>query len=133
MHVGCSYMLFFFFSSRRRHTRCALVTGVQTCALPILLEPITQVRIATPSGFTAKAQGIISRRRGQILGFDAKQGWPGWDEVLAYLPQAELHDLIVELRSATLGVGTFEWKFDHLAELTGRDADSIIAQRKAAE
>src|SRR3546814_17931147 len=32
MYVGC---LFFFFSSRRRHTRCALVTGVQTCALPI--------------------------------------------------------------------------------------------------
>src|SRR3546814_5744033 len=29
-------MLVFFFSSRRRHTRCALVTGVQTCALPIL-------------------------------------------------------------------------------------------------
>src|SRR3546814_7646944 len=28
-------MVFFFFSSRRRHTRCALVTGVQTCALPI--------------------------------------------------------------------------------------------------
>src|SRR3546814_8749640 len=31
----CLYVLFFFFSSRRRHTRCALVTGVQTCALPI--------------------------------------------------------------------------------------------------
>src|SRR3546814_5991734 len=30
--------VFFFFSSRRRHTRCALVTGVQTCALPILLR-----------------------------------------------------------------------------------------------
>src|SRR3546814_16513326 len=30
-------MFVFFFSSRRRHTRCALVTGVQTCALPILL------------------------------------------------------------------------------------------------
>src|SRR3546814_2924715 len=30
-------VLFFFFSSRRRHTRCALVTGVQTCALPIYL------------------------------------------------------------------------------------------------
>src|SRR3546814_3827261 len=29
------YVIFFFFSSRRRHTRCALVTGVQTCALPI--------------------------------------------------------------------------------------------------
>src|SRR3546814_11825005 len=31
----CCVGLFFFFSSRRRHTRCALVTGVQTCALPI--------------------------------------------------------------------------------------------------
>src|SRR3546814_5376940 len=31
------YSLVFFFSSRRRHTRCALVTGVQTCALPISL------------------------------------------------------------------------------------------------
>src|SRR3546814_9961059 len=30
------YLFLFFFSSRRRHTRCALVTGVQTCALPIL-------------------------------------------------------------------------------------------------
>lgn len=116
----------------RRAGILAMKEGLPKCD-PVLLEPITQVRIATPSSFTAKAQGIISRRRGQILGFDAKQGWPGWDEVLAYLPQAELHDLIVELRSATLGVGTFEWRFDHLAELTGRDADSIIAQRKAAE
>src|SRR3546814_9979353 len=30
--------IFFFFSSRRRHTRCALVTGVQTCALPIFIS-----------------------------------------------------------------------------------------------
>src|SRR3546814_6001861 len=33
-----SFFVFFFFSSRRRHTRCALVTGVQTCALPISFE-----------------------------------------------------------------------------------------------
>src|SRR3546814_6856365 len=33
--VRCSELKYFFFSSRRRHTRCALVTGVQTCALPI--------------------------------------------------------------------------------------------------
>src|SRR3546814_5244768 len=38
--VDLSQFLFvFFFSSRRRHTRCALVTGVQTCALPILRSP----------------------------------------------------------------------------------------------
>src|SRR3546814_4331191 len=41
--VGLVYIsvVFFFFSSRRRHTRCALVTGVQTCALPILLRRMT--------------------------------------------------------------------------------------------
>src|SRR3546814_8485406 len=33
--VTCLLLVCFFFSSRRRHTRCALVTGVQTCALPI--------------------------------------------------------------------------------------------------
>src|SRR3546814_2522820 len=33
--VWCVFLFLFFFSSRRRHTRCALVTGVQTCALPI--------------------------------------------------------------------------------------------------
>src|SRR3546814_1739196 len=38
--------LFFFFSSRRRHTRCALVTGVQTCALPISL--LTQAGVNVP-------------------------------------------------------------------------------------
>src|SRR3546814_8822571 len=36
-------VLFFFFSSRRRHTRCALVTGVQTCALPILMANMQRV------------------------------------------------------------------------------------------
>src|SRR3546814_13707369 len=35
-HRGSMFYVFFFFSGRRRHTRCALVTGVQTCALPIL-------------------------------------------------------------------------------------------------
>src|SRR3546814_12840520 len=34
----CIDIIVFFFSSRRRHTRCALVTGVQTCALPILVH-----------------------------------------------------------------------------------------------
>src|SRR3546814_2688861 len=46
----CSCLLMtyiFFFSSRRRHTRCALVTGVQTCALPISARAGPEYRIAT--------------------------------------------------------------------------------------
>src|SRR3546814_4110726 len=39
-----SVLVFFFFSSRRRHTRCALVTGVQTCALPIFTFDLDDVQ-----------------------------------------------------------------------------------------
>lgn len=111
--------------------RMAMSEGMPKCD-PVLLEPIFEVRVAVPSEFTSRVHGLISGRRGQILGYDAKEGWPGWDEVNAYLPQAELHDLIIELRSLTLGVGTFAWKFDHLQELTGRLADKVIEQRVAA-
>src|SRR3546814_17245132 len=45
-----SFVMCFFFSSRRRHTRCALVTGVQTCALPIL--PIGQLEAAQVHGLS---------------------------------------------------------------------------------
>ena len=96
---------------------------------PILLEPIDQVEISVPSGFTARAQRLISGRRGQILGYDAKPDWPGWDVVRAHLPRSELHDLIVELRSLTLGVGSFARQFDHMAELTGRPAEKVIQTR----
>jgi elongation factor G len=111
--------------------RIAMSEGMAKCD-PVLLEPICSVQIAIPNEFTARVHGLISGRRGQILGFTAKEGWQGWDEVDAYLPQSELHDLIIELRSLTLGVGTFSWHFDHLQELSGRLADKIVEHRLAA-
>src|SRR3546814_5928456 len=43
--VGVLFLVcFFFFSSRRRHTRCALVTGVQTCALPISVKVLSDLQ-----------------------------------------------------------------------------------------
>jgi elongation factor G len=48
------------------------------------------------------------------------------------MPLSEIHDLIVELRSVTLGVATYGEHFDHLQELTGRLADKVI-QGKAGE
>jgi elongation factor G len=99
---------------------------------PVLLEPIHAVEVVCPSDATAKINAIISGRRGQLLGFDTRDGWEGWDTVRALMPEAEIGDLIVEVRSATAGVGSFAFKFDHMAELTGRPADQIIAARKSA-
>jgi elongation factor G len=115
----------------RTAARIAMSEGLPKCE-PVLLEPILAVEIAVPAEFTSKAQRIISGRRGQILGYEAKDGWKGWDVVSALLPQAEVDDLIIELRSLTMGVGTFSWRFDHLQELTGRGADKIVEERKAA-
>ena len=112
--------------------RLAMSEGLPQCQ-PILLEPILKVDIFMPSDATAKANAIVSGRRGQILGFDARDGWPGWDVLQALMPEAEVGDLIVEIRSASAGVGTFTRQFDHMAELSGRAADQVIAGRVAAE
>jgi elongation factor G len=97
----------------------------------VLLEPVRKVEVAVPSEATARVNGIVSQRRGQLLGFDARPGWKGWDVVEAMIPESEIRDLIVELRSATAGVGTFKSRFDHLAELTGRLADQAVEKAKA--
>jgi elongation factor G len=99
---------------------------------PVLLEPIHVVEIVCPSEATAKINAILSARRGQILSFDTREGWTGWDCVRAMMPEAEIGDLIVELRSATAGAGSFTRQFDRMAEVTGRAADLIIAAHRAA-
>src|SRR3546814_18751271 len=56
--------IFFCFSSRRRHTRCALVTGVQTCALPIL--PVAEIGPADVLAAVRKMEdkgNLVSARR----------------------------------------------------------------------
>ncbi len=111
--------------------RLAMSEGMPNCS-PVLLEPIYEVVISVPSDFTNKVHSLVSGRRGQILGFEMRSGWQGWDDLKCHLPQAELPDLIIELRSLTMGVGTFRWQFDHLQELTGRLADQVIEARKEA-
>jgi elongation factor G len=110
--------------------RIGMSEAMPQCS-PVLLEPVLAVEISVPSDATAKANAIVSSRRGQILGFDGRAGWEGWDVVQALIPEAEITDLIIELRSATSGVGTFKARFDHLAELSGRQADTIVASRQA--
>jgi len=100
-------------------TRMAMQEGLGK-AEPILLEPVHEVTISVPTEFTAAAQRLLTGRRGQILGFAAKPGWEGWDEVQALVPEEALTDLIIELRSQTQGLGSYVHHFDHLAETRGR-------------
>jgi elongation factor G len=105
-------------------TRMAMSEGLAK-ADPILLEPIDRVTISVPNSYTARAQRLLTGRRGQILGYAEKPGWPGWDDVDALVPEAEMHDMIIELRSQTMGLGSFVCHFDHLAEARGRVAEQV--------
>lgn len=106
----------------KQAARLAMQTGIPQ-AQPTLLEPILHVEVTTPSEFTSKVLQLLSGRRGQILGYEGRSDWQGWDKVVAYLPQAEMQNFIVELRSLTLGVGSFHWAYDHLQEVPDKLAD----------
>ena len=99
----------------------------------VLLEPILRVSITTPSEATARINQIVSGRRGQLLGYDGRHGWNGWDVVEALIPQSEMDHLIIDIRSATQGVGTFTQTFDNLAEVTGPIAAKVLERAKAAQ
>jgi elongation factor G len=109
----------------KQAARVGMQEGMAKCE-PVLLEPIARITISVPQDFTAKVLRLVSGRRGQVLGYDAKANWTGWDEVVALIPQAEMHDVIVELRSQTLGVGFFQWAFDHLQEIPEKLAERVL-------
>ncbi|MBO1346484.1 MAG: elongation factor G [Hormoscilla sp. GUM202] len=110
----------------KQAARIAMTEGMPKCQ-PTLLEPIAAIEVTAPSEFTSKVLQLVTTRRGQILGYDAVSDWQGWDKVSAYLPQAEMQDFIIELRSGTLGVGFFNWKYDHLQVVPDQLAERVLA------
>ncbi len=109
----------------KQAARIAMNEGMSQCS-PVLLEPILEITVSVPNEFTSKALQLVTGRRGQILGYDRLTGWRGWDSISGYLPQAEMHDFIIELRSLTLGMGFFSWKYDRLQEVPERLAKEIL-------
>lgn len=115
----------------KQAARIAMNDGMPKCQ-PVLLEPIVSINVSAPSEFTSKVLQLITGRRGQILGYEAISGWKGWDRVSAYLPQAEMHNFIIELRSLTMGVGFFQWEYDHLQEVPDKILNHVLAAQASA-
>jgi elongation factor G len=109
--------------------KLAMRTGMAECN-PVLLEPINKVTIYTPNENTAKITALVPQRRGRILGYDSRPGWKGWDQVEVLIPMADMGDLIIELRSATAGAASYDTQFDHMSELTGRNAEIVLEQHR---
>jgi elongation factor G len=110
--------------------RIAIEEGLAKCNSK-LLEPVDRLGVFVPTSAMSSVNSALSSRRGQILGFGPREGWPGWERIEANLPASERHDLIAELRSLSQGLGSYEANFDHMAELTGRLAQEV--SKAAAE
>ncbi len=106
----------------------AMREGMPQCG-PVLLEPIMKVSIHAPSDAIASITTMVPQRRGQLLGFEPREGWSGWDTVQALIPKSTLSDMIIELRSSTAGVATYTAEFDHLERLDAKLADQIVNAR----
>ena len=115
----------------RQAARLAMTEGLPIGG-PTLLEPIAQVEISVPSLYTSNVLKLVSGRRGQILGYEGKADWPGWDVVTGYVPQAEMQTMILELRSLTMGVGFFKWAYDHLDPVPEKLTEKILATADAS-
>ncbi|MEN9872036.1 MAG: hypothetical protein RLZZ171_3028, partial [Cyanobacteriota bacterium] len=109
----------------KQAARIAMTEGMTHCS-PVLLEPVLKITVSVPNDFTSKALQLITGKRGQILGYDRIPNWQSWDMVTGYLPQAQMHDFIIELRSLTLGVGFFNWQVAHLQEVPDQLAQNIL-------
>jgi elongation factor G len=115
----------------RQAARQAMTEGLPIGG-PTLLEPIAQVEISVPSPYTSNVLKLVSGRRGQILGYEGKIDWPGWDVVTGYVPQAEMQTMILELRSLTMGVGFFKWAYDHLDPVPEKLTEKILVTAEAS-
>src|SRR3546814_9096247 len=93
-----------FFSSRRRHTRCALVTGVQTCALPIYVAPTVRGGILVTWSYGQRSVEIDleSGFRAHVWYFDDVAG-EEWEQS-GSLNEAEIQDSTDERRAGKEGV-----------------------------
>lgn len=99
-------------------------------AKPVLLEPIMNVQITVPDDFTGDVMGDLSSRRGKIAGMDPD----GKNQIIrASIPQAELYQYSVDLRSMTQGQGVYSLEFSHYEEVPHDATQKVIEEAKRAK
>lgn len=98
-------------------------------ANPTLLEPIGELKAVVPDNNMGDIMGEVTKRRGRVLGMDSSE--PGYQEIIAEVPMAEMHDFSTFLRQSTQGRGTYTFEFTRYEDAPSNIAQKIIEQRKA--
>ncbi len=107
----------------------AMKAGIEKAG-PVLLEPFMSLKVYIDEQYLGDILSDLSGKRGRVQGQDDMGG--GIQVVKAEVPQAELLNYSIDLKSMTSGTGSFEVEFDHYETVTGRIADDLIKAANAA-
>lgn len=107
----------------------AFKTGIPQ-ASPVILEPISEVKIYVPSSLLGDIMSDVNQRRGRILNIEAKAEG---QMVLAEIPTSEMSSYATDLRSMTQGRGWYSIEFARYEQAPQMVQDKVIAEAKAKE
>ncbi len=99
-------------------------------ANPVLLEPYVKLFVYVENQYLGDILSDLSSKRGRVLGQD---DMGNIQKVKAVVPQGELLNYAIELKSMTSGTGSYELEFDHYETLSGKGADEVIKAAKALQ
>jgi elongation factor G len=105
----------------------AFKEGFMECK-PVLLEPIYNVEVLVPDDYTGDVMGDLSSRRAKIGGMDPEGRY---QRIRAQVPQAELFNYSVDLRSMTQGQGVYTMEFSHYEEVPHDTQQKVIDEAQA--
>ncbi|MBV8353917.1 MAG: elongation factor G [Candidatus Eremiobacteraeota bacterium] len=104
--------------------------GLPKCK-PVILEPIVRLDAYVPSATASGALSQVTTKRGQVLAFEPSER-SGYQHIAAFIPQAELAQYILELRTISQGLGTYQWKHDRFEVVPAKIAEQLTAAAAAA-
>ncbi|MCF0237950.1 MAG: elongation factor G [Sphaerochaetaceae bacterium] len=96
---------------------------------PVLLEPFAKLAVFIDNQYLGDILSDLSSKRGRVLGQEDLGG--NMVQVNAEVPQAEMMNYAIDLKSMTSGTGSFELEFDHYETLAGKMAEDVIKAAKA--
>ena len=98
-------------------------------ASPVLLEPISSLKVVVPESYTGDVMGDLNKRRGRVLGMNPVEG--GKQEIMADIPTSELYGYNTDLRSMTGGSGTYSYEFARYEQAPSDIQEREVAARAA--
>ena len=100
-------------------------------ANPVLMEPVMTMNVYVPDAMVGDILGDFNKRRGRVLNITPDESKHGSTIIEAEVPQAEVLEYTIALRSMTQGRGRYEMEFIRYEEVPQNVADVIIAENKA--